>query len=317
MTTNNLANDNVKSYTTMKKLSLLLAFIGLLFASCETGGSNDGPNTDVKGASIASIEEQMVAIEHSLPELRSVVAKAQKFTSEPKASTRSDNNGVKTLIAELEARIAALEEYINGGGSGEWTDVTYATMEMYENTIAILVALQAEVDALKEQNNALSSEVFAAINESVDSMKSWINELLTGYYDIATVDAMFASLLEELSSADTDIRAEIESLRATLAKELATMEEAYKDAIKSAIEENNGVLDKKLTEAITDVNKRIDDEVAKLNQRIDDIEERLTKLEGSVSDLLKRIQSIAYVPINEDGKARVTFPNDNTSGATL
>ena len=299
----------------MKKLFSLLAMVGLFATACELGGDVD--NTPINGGSIATIEEQMMAIKQSLPELRDVVAKANQLTSEPKATTRSDNNGVKTLIAELEARIAALEEYINNGGSGEWTDVTFATMEMYEDTIAILAALQAEVDALKEQNNALCNEVSVALIEGVNSMKSWINELLTGYYDIATVDAMFATLLEELSSADADIRAEIESLRTKLAEELTKMEKAYKDAIESAIEENNGLLDKKLTKAINDVNARIDTEVAKLNQRIDDIEERLTKLEGSVADLLKRIQSIAYVPIYDDGKARVNFPNNDTLDSTL
>ena len=296
--------------------------MALLFVSCDTKGVNE-PSNGVQnggGEKIATIEEQMSAIENSIPELRDVVDKAKDLVDDMESTTRSDdngNNGVKTLIAELEERIAALEEYINGGGSGEWTDITYATMEMYEETVAVLASLQAEIEVLKEQYNTLCGAVSAAINEGVDSMKSWVNELLTGYYDIATIDAMFASILGDLTSADADIIAEIESLRNKLDEELASMHKAYNDAIKSAIEENNGLLDEKLTKTITDVNKRIDEEVAKLNKRLDDIEERLTKLEGSVSDLLKRIQSVAYVPIYEDGNARVTFPNDGTYGATL
>ena len=296
--------------------------MALLFVSCEMMGIRepfDKPNND-EGEKIATIEEQMSAIERSIPVLKDIVGRAEELAYESEGVTRGNdnqNNGVKTLIAELEERIAALEEYINAGGSGEWTDVTYATMEMYEETVAILASLQAEVEALKEQYNTLCGAVSAAINEGVDSMKSWVNELLTGYYDIATVDAMFALLLEDLTSADAEIIAEIESLRNTLDKELASMHKAYNDAIKSAIEENNGLIDEKLTKAINAVNTRIDEEVAKLNKRLDDIEERLTKLEGSVSDLLKRIQSVAYVPIYEDGNARVTFPNDGTYGSTL
>ena len=303
----------------MKQFLRLFAFVALLFVSCDTKGVDEPSNGVQNGddEKIATIEEQMSAIERSIPVLRDVVDEAEKLVSESEYTTRSNDNGVKTQIAELEERIAALEEYINGGGSGEWTDVTYATMEMYEETVAILASLQTEVEALKEQYNTLCGAVSAAINEGVDSMKSWVNELLTGYYDIATIDAMFASLLEDLTSADAEIIAEIEFLRNTLDKELASMHKAYNDAIKSAIEENNGLIDEKLTKAINDVNKRIDEEVAKLNKRLDDIEERLTKLEGSVSDLLKRIQSVAYVPIYEDGNARVTFPNDGTYGATL
>ena len=296
--------------------------MALLFVSCEMIGLNE-PSNGVQnggGEKIATIEEQMAAIEQSIPALKDVVDKAEELAYKSENATRgndNNNNGVKTLIAELEERIAALEEYINGGGSGEWTDVTYATMEMYEETVAILASLQAEVETLKEQYNTLCGAVSDAVDESVDSMKSWVNELLTGYYDIATVDAMFASLLEELTSSDAEIIAEIESLRNTLNEELASMRKAYNDAIKSAIEENNGLLDENLTKSINDVNSRIDEEVAKLNKRLDDIEERLTKLEGSVSDLLKRIQSVAYVPIYEDGNARVTFPSDGTYGATL
>lgn len=315
----------------MKQLFLLLAMLGLIFVSCESDGvkepTNDNPTeqpggdeSTPDGEKIATIEEQMAAIEQSLPRLRSIVEHAEALVSEPEATTRGNdngNNGVKTLIAELEERIAALEEYIRSGGAGEWTDATYATLDMYEETIALIAALQTEVEALKGQDEALREEVLEAIEQSIESMKSWVNELLTGYYDIAAIDAMFASLLEGLTSADTDIRGEIESIRATLAEQLATMEEAYKEAIKSAIEENNGLLDEKLTKAINDVNARIDEEVAKINQRLDDIEERLSKLEGSVSDLLKRIQSIAYVPIHEDGSARVTFPNNDTSSSTL
>lgn len=294
----------------MKKLLSILVLMSLFFASCDTEGVNE-PSNGVQngdGEKIATIEEQMSAIENSIPELRDVVDKAKDLVDDMESTTRSDDNGnndVKTLIAELEERIAALEEYISGGGSGEWTDITYATMEMYEETVAVLASLHAEIEVLKEQYNALCGAVSDAIDESVDSMKSWVNELLTGYYDIATIDAMFASILGDLTSADAEIIAEIESLRNKLDEELASMHKAYNDAIKSAIEENNGLLDEKLTKAINDVNSRIDEEVAKLNKRLDDIEDRLTELEGSVSDLLKRIQSIAYVPINEDGKARV------------
>ena len=306
----------------MKKLFSILVLMSLFFASCDTEGVNE-PSNDVQngdGEKIATIEEQMSAIENSIPELRDVVDKANDLVDDMESTTRSDdngNNGVKTLIAELEERIAALEEYINGGGSGEWTDTTYATMEMYEETVAVLASLQAEIEVLKEQYNALCGAVSDAIDESVDSMKSWVNELLSGYYDIATIDAMFASILGDLTSADAEIIAEIESLRNKLDEELASMHKAYNDAIKSAIEENNGVLNEKLTSEIKKVNDRIDEEIVTLNQRLDDIEDRLTELEGSVSDLLKRIQSVAYLPIYEDGKARVTFPNDDTSGATL
>ena len=300
----------------MKKLFLLLALFGVLAVGCEelfpTASTPDAKN----GPSIAAIEEQMAAIGASIPKLQNTAAKANALVSEQESATRV-NNGVKDMIAELEERVEALEEYIASGGEGSWTDTTYATLEMYEQTIALLAELQAEVEALKEQGNTEGDDVLAAIEQSVASMKSWVNELLTGYYDIATVDAMFAKLLEELTAEDEAIREEVEAIREELGEQFEAMDKAYRDAIREAIEENNGRLSEQLTKEIEAVNSRIDDEVEKLNKRLDDIEERLSKLEDSVADLLKRIQSITYIPIYDDNTARVLCPNEGLEGSTV
>ena len=302
----------------MKKFlpNFLLALLSLL-VGCSTDGDNTiKPSTD--GEHIASVSEQMDAIEVSLPKLHNTATKARALVSEQISETRGDgDNDVKTMIEALEERIAALEEYIAGGGEGSWMDATYATLDMYEETIALLAELQAEIDALKDQNDAQYKDVLDSIEKSVDSMKSWVNELLTGYYDIATIDAMFAKLLEGLSAEDATIRSEIEALRNELDKQFDDMEDAYRDAIREAIEENNGRLSEQLTKEIEAVNSRIDDEVEKLNKRLDDIEDRLSKLEGSVSDLLKRIQSITYISIYDDNTARVLCPNEGLEGSTV
>ena len=89
---------------------------------------------------------------------------------------------------------------------------------------------------------------------------------------------------------------------------MVDMKADYKSAIKSAIEENNGVLTAKLEKAIKDVNARIDSAIEDMDKRMKDIEDRLSKLEDTVEALIKRIQSIAYIPIYDDEKARVNFP---------
>ena len=301
----------------MKKLLSLIALFGVLAVACNNSSNDPGLNVP-SGPSIAKIDEQMASIEASLPKLQKSVDEAKALVAEPMSVTRGDdNNGVKTMIEALEERIAALEEYIASGGEGDWMHTTYATLDMYEETIALLAELQAEIDALKGQNDAQYEDVLESIEESVDSMKSWVNELLIGYYDIATIDAMFAKLLEGLSADDASIRSEIEALRKELDKQFDDMEDAYRDAIREAIEENNGKLSEQLTKEIEAVNSRIDDEVEKLNKRLDDIEERLSQLEGSVSDLLKRIQSITYIPIYDDNTARVLCPNEGLEGSTV
>ena len=302
----------------MKKYFLLLVtLLGLLTTACDN--SFEEPKKDTPtGSPIAMIEEQMSSIKASLPKLQNTATEAKALVAEPMSVTRGDgNNGVKTMIEALEERIKALEEYIAGGGEGDWMDTTYATLDMYEETIALLAELQAEIESFKAQNEAQYEDIMESIEESVDSMKSWVNELFTGYYDIVTIDAMFAKILEDLTAEDAAIRSEIETLRKELDKQFDDMEDAYRDAIREAIEENNGKLSEQLTKEIEAVNSRIDDEVEKLNKRLDDIEERLSQLEGSVSDLLKRIQSITYIPLYDDNTARVLCPNEGLEGSTV
>ncbi len=291
--------------------------LGLLTTACDNSFEEPKKETPT-GSPIAMIEEQMSSINASLPKLQNTANEAKALVAEPMSETRGDgNNGVKSMIEALEERIKALEEYIAGGGEGDWMDTTYATLDMYEETIALLAELQAEIESFKAQNEAQYEDIMESIEESVDSMKSWVNELFTGYYDIATIDAMFAKILDDLTAEDAAIRSEIETLRKELDKQFDDMEDAYRDAIREAIEENNGKLSEQLTKEIEAVNSRIDDEVEKLNKRLDDIEERLSQLEDSVSDLLKRIQSITYIPLYDDNTARVLCPNEGMEGSTV
>ena len=302
----------------MKKYFLLLVtLLGLLTTACDNSFEEPKKETPT-GSPIAMIEEQMSSIKASLPKLQNTANEAKALVAEPMSETRGDgNNGVKSMIEALEERIKALEEYIAGGGEGDWMDTTYATLDMYEETIALLAELQAEIESFKAENEAQYEDIMESIEKSVDSMKSWVNELFTGYYDIATIDAMFAKILEDLTAEDAAIRSEIETLRKELDKQFDDMEDAYRDAIREAIEENNGKLSEQLTKEIEAVNSRIDDEVEKLNKRLDDIEERLSQLEDSVSDLLKRIQSITYIPLYDDNTARVLCPNEGMEGSTV
>ena len=282
------------------------------------------------GAKIASAQEQVDAIKASLPKLKSTLNSLNSLTSQPqsssalpmtKASANGNINNIKEYILALEERIEALEAYVYGDQSGSWTEATYATIEMYEETIEILAYIQCEIDALKGTLESTKEEILkdvtAGINDCCASMKSWVNEQLSGYYDIAETDAMLAKLQESLTADDEAVREEIEALRKDLAEQMDDMRDIYKSAIKSAIEENNGILDAKIEKAIKDLNAQVNSALEDMNKQIKDLEDRLTKLEGTVEALVKRIQSIAYIPIYDDERARVNFPNTDTSEGRL
>lgn len=312
----------------MRRFLNLPIFVFLaIFSACENIQETQIPDYEAK---IATVNEQFEAIRASVPKLKSTLNSLNVLTSESQSNgapalTKSSSNGninnIKEYVLALEERIEVLEAYVNGNQSGDWTETTYVTIEMYEETTAILAYIQCEIDALKgsleSTKEQILKDVTKDINECCSSMKSWVNEQLTGYYDIAATDAMLAKLQESLTAEDESVRKEIDDLRADLAEQLVDMKADYKSAIKSAIEENNGVLTAKLEKAIKDVNARIDSAIEDMDKRMKDIEDRLSKLEDTVEALIKRIQTIAYIPIYDDAKARVNFPNTDTSEGRL
>lgn len=320
----------------MKKLFLLLAASVMLFAvGCDEQGNDNvnpiQPEPTPEGEMLASAKEQMEAIANSIPKLNATVTALNNLTSaltpsNVAPSTRTDdssNNGVKTQIAELEKRIEELEKYIANGSSAnqEWLDTTFATIDMYEQTITSLATLQAEVDVLKENISSSTYELFAEvdnkISSSCDSMKGWVSEQLSGYYGIAEVDALLAQLSASMTEDNAEIRASIEDLRKNIQQMLSEMRQEYKAAIEEAINDYNGVITAEIESKIKTTNERIDSEIGQLNKRIDDIEARLEELENAVTDLVNRIQSITYIPTHEDGKARVDCHNASIKGSTM
>ena len=312
----------------MKKALLLLPVILMtLFIGCEQMKEEEGNlNPDV-----TTVEQQIEEIKGSLPKFRAALESLKSLISD-KGDTKSevetkavDNNtkGLKQYVELLEERIEALEEYVysNDDKSKDWLEATYATLEMYQETVYILALIQSEIEAMKANMENIDSEVLQKaeenISESITSMKDWVNERLTGYYDIVAIDAKFAIVEESLASSQTELHKEISDNRDALKEALASMEVAYKDAIKDAIEKNNGVIDTKIANAIADVNARIDKEIADINKKLSDLEDRISKLESSVTDLLNRIQSIAYIPLHEDNKARVNITKADMRESTM
>ena len=101
---------------------------------------------------------------------------------------------------------------------------------------------------------------------------------------------------------------------------------AYKEAIKNAVNTLDGELRGEVASQVSTINSRINSEVETINSAIDALTTRVTALEGEVdaiqqqivdiitdvanmkqniADLMKRIQSVTYIPKHSDGKATV------------
>ena len=219
-------------------------------------------------AEIATIKEQIKAINQSITELES------RLTTKIKEDIAT---AVSTLNADIQQKVK---------------DITDA----YTNAIK---------SAKEEITSAYTTAIQNAINALDSSLKAWVGEQLANYYTIAEVNAKISALQTAINEGDAKLQEELKSLKSQLETTATEITTAYKKAIEEAITTNNGVIDTKIANEIALVNQRITNEVATINAKIAEIESRLDNVEAKIAELLARIQSISYIPTYGDGKATV------------
>ena len=338
------ADSEIKNYiaTLQDKVSPLEQSISDLEDKIEELGQNSQPGLsditeqlnsyklevqgkiDTINALIESLQAADESLEQKIADLDNKVD-AQRNWVETTFATLEQYNGlvddiasIRTGIETINQDLADMETRLNEKIK---TDIAAAIAglesDIQEQVTEITDAYTAAIGTAREEiTAAYTSAISSAIDDCVASMKSWVNEKLANYYDIAAIDAKIELLQEAIAegdaAADEKLASEIAAVNKAIETAKSELTEAYQEAITSAIETNNGVIDTKIAQQIQSVNNRIDEEVQMLTTRIDDIERRLSELEDKVDDmadeitaLLKRIQSVSYVPQYDDGKIEV------------
>ena len=233
-------------------------------------------------------------------------------------TTLTQYNGLVADIATIRTNIETINKNI--------TDLEIRLNEKIETNIATAITgMQEEIGqkvteitdayttaigtAKNEITTAYTSAISSAIDNCIATMKDWVNEKLANYYNIAAIDAKVQLLQTAIADGDKNLDEKLCNEITTVNKSIETAKSeltaAYENAIKTAIETNNGIIDNKIAQEIATVNNRIDTEVQTLVTHIDDIETRLFSLENSVTALLKRIQSVSFIPRYADGKVEM------------
>lgn len=338
------ADSEIKNYiaTLQEKVSTLEQSVSDLEDKIEELGQNSQPGLsditeqlnsyklevqgkiDTINALIESLQAADESLEQKIADLDNKVD-AQRSWVETTFATLEQYNGlvddiasIRTGIETINQDLADMETRLNEKIK---TDIAAAVAglesDIQEQVTEITDAYTAAIGTAREEiTAAYTSAISSAIDDCVASMKSWVNEKLANYYDIAAIDAKIELLQEAIAegdaAADEKLASEIAAVNKAIETAKSELTEAYQEAITSAIETNNGVIDTKIAQQIQSVNNRIDEEVQMLTTRIDDIERRLSELEDKVDDmadeitaLLKRIQSVSYVPQYDDGKIEV------------
>ena len=260
---------------------------------------------DALEQSVPSIEEQISAIQTSIKALEEVDKSLDESIKALEASdkaTAEEIAALKEADKAIEAKIEELKKYIDDvlRSTKDWLIATFATLEQ-------LYALSSEVATLKSLVDANKAEAAANLANAIanleTSLKTWVGEQLSNYYTIAEIDAKIVTLEKAIADGDAALQQQLNDLKSQLETTKSEVTEAYKKAIKEAIETNNGVINAKIAEEIGKVNGLIEElnsKLAKLQIQVDNNTEDIAKL-------LARIQSVSYVPQYSDGKATVKY----------
>ena len=288
---------------------------------------------DLEGSKISSINDQIAGITESIDSLRNVDSKLKRYIDDleeqasdleerissaesPSDELASDLSSVKAAIEDLKSgdealdgRIALLQTYVDESlkASRDWAAATFATLEQYESVQGVLAELRESLGRIEDGVESLESEFLQeladAISASESGMKTWVNEHLAGsYYDITEVDARLSALEAAYKDADASLKENIAAQQKALEQAREELAAEYEKAISDAIRNNNGVLDSKIADAVKTAQESLQEQIDAIGVVVASLEERLAILE---SDLVGRIQSLAYVPEYTDGKVVV------------
>ena len=248
-------------------------------------------------------------LQNSDQQLDNRIDEVYEMTMKEFALVKAELQVLNSQDSLLNVRLTELNDYIaqveaQQKAEHDWVQQTFSTLEQYEATCAAIAGLEAHLQtvdgklldltkALAEQKQALEQ----SIADAVTSVKSWVNEQLSGYYTIAQTDAKIAAVLDTMTQENAELRQQLTQMQDSLAQTRTELTEAYQSAIKQAIEEHDGKITKEIAAQVESLNQRIDDEVAAINAQLQAMAERLTAVEKEIEEL-KKIPGITFDETN-------------------
>ena len=339
--------DSLKSSDQIQTISGQITSINNSLTSLQT------TDTELKNY-IAKLEAQAESLETAGKNLEDAIAKmkeelkgeisaaesdAIKKMEEMKSAIDDELETIKKAIGDLQKKDEDLQKQIDDlksyadtqiGEIKDWAEATFATLEEYKKTAEIVAGIQARIDALEREITAdYTTALTEAIAKSEESMKTWINEQLTGYYTIAEMDTRLGLLEDKLDAQKKDLKELIDNNAGNIAKNKEAVEKnakaindleasvdenvvaisnltdslaaqktaittAYTVAIEAAVE-NQGTINKAVQDTLAKHNSRLialDSKVTQCETDIAAIKDEISTLKNDIADLQKDVNAL-------------------------
>ena len=320
-------------------ISLILAFT---LSSCGYDDSGilsrlDALENESK-SNIATLQQQIDAINTTLPELKQMDAELTEYITVLQGATENleqqiddTNSNVTNLSNKLDTTIATLQEadnelskdieeleaYVSGElqSNKDWVSATFATIEQYNGLVANITLIEESISQLNKDIEALEQRIGEKITEDISNAVDSLNDTISA--SITNLESSMKEWVNEqlagyYTIAEVDAALELLSQSITdgdavLLDEINKLSERI-EAMKTTITE---AYQSAIVTAITENNGVIDvkiaNEIAVVNSRIDSevatINSRIDTLEGRIEaleDIINKIQALDIVFDNTD-----------------
>ena len=298
--TKNWANATFATLEQYQTLQTTIAEIRILI---------DTYKNEITEAYTKAIEDAIDASEESMKGwVNELLAEGYYNTAEVDAKLSTLETADASLQEQINAQQQALEqtkEELTSAYQSAINEAIEANNGVIDQRVS--AAIQEAINAVNTQITTINNTI-ANIQEEIENIKNSISSIEEQIESITGLIDELDNKLSNLETTDTDIINQINEQKQALEQMRTDLTNAYEAAIKRAIEENNGVINAEIAEAIQEVLTEVENRLDNLRGTIDNIEDELTTLKENFAS---RIQSIRFLPEYNDGM--VMFSTSETT----
>lgn len=266
-------------------------------------------------AHIETLYEQISKNANDLAAYKALTDKSIQLLNESISNLQS---GLATVDGKVDAVDKKLENYYNNIQAALNDRVLTAVFEEFKQNVewklkemkadyegqivATKDALEKKIAACEQMALELNAAMIRNLNGQVANLNKAIAESeARSKQEIAAVKSELEQKLSALENRVSAIEDEIAKMQTAISD--------LEDGLRKAVEDIKEITREGglLATAIDGVLKAHAIDVANINERIKTLSGRVDQLEVDVDDLLKRIQSIVYVPDYDDGKITIEY----------
>lgn len=262
----------------------------------------------IEGETIPAIVDQIAALDEQIRKNANDLAEYKALTDRSIAllqvAVKDLADGLATLDSKVDSLGNKLEQYYSNIQAALNDRVLTSVFEQYKQDVEWkLKDMKADYEGQIAETKAALEKKIAALEKDCADRTTMLSEILRN--QIKAVESELTQKIENLDSGIKIINQQLNALQISVQTLQTDLNKAINDI--NEITKEGGIIDSRIAAAISKAIEYFDAEIKKVNETVSALTSRVDQVEVDVDDLLKRIQSIVYVPDYDDGKITIEY----------